>query len=99
MMDNEDIILKLSEAESRSKSNSHRLDEVEKRQNDFDKMLTSIALIAQRQDTMDSDIQEIKSDVKSLASKSGRRWDAIIEKILLGLAAALAAYIAARLFG
>lgn len=97
MADTQDLLVKITEVDARSKSNSHRLDEVEKKQADSDKMLTSIALIAQRQDTIDTDIKEIKTDVKTLAGKSAKRWDGVVDKIILAVVAGLVAYILTRI--
>jgi predicted nucleic acid-binding Zn-ribbon protein len=99
MADNntQDILIKLTEVDARCKSNTHRLDEVEKKQADNDKLLTSIALIAQRQDTIDNDIKEIKSDVKNLTSKSAKRWESVVDKIILAVVAALVAYVCTRI--
>ena len=87
-MTTEALSVKVAEAEARAKSNSHRLDEVEKRQADNDRVVASIARIAQRQDSMDGDLKEIKSDVKLLTGKSGRRWDAVVDKIIALITAA-----------
>jgi Flp pilus assembly protein TadB len=86
----------LKEVEQRSKSNSHRLDEVEKRQADNDKMLASIARMDQRQNDMDNDIKEIKTDVKTLTGKPGKRWENVVDKVVFTIVAALVAYILAR---
>lgn len=44
---------RLTEVEQRSKSNTKRLDEVEARQNDLDKLTTSVAKLATKQEDMD----------------------------------------------
>ena len=88
---NRDVIL--AEVEARSKSNSHRLDEVDRKLQDNEKMLTSIAIIAKRQDDMDGDIKEIKNDVKTLTTKPAKRWESVTEKILLLVVTAFVTYI------
>lgn len=93
----EEIAVKIEAVESRSKSNTHRIDAIEKHQTENDKMLNTITLIAQRQDTMDGDIKEIKGDVKSLTAKPARRWDMVIDKIILLLVAGVIAYILSRI--
>lgn len=55
-------------------------------------MLASIARLDQKQTDMDKDIKEIKSDVKTIAEKPGKRWDAIVDKVLLAIVAALVCY-------
>ncbi len=93
----EDIVEHLVKVEERAKSNSHRLDTVEKRQAEIGELVTSMATMAQKQETMERDVSEIKSKIDVLAAKPGKRWDAIVDKILLGIVAALVAYALAQL--
>lgn len=88
---------RLTEVEQRSKSNAHRLDDVEKRQDNLDKLTTSVSLLAEREERMESDVKEIKSDVKTLAEKPAKRWDAVVEKALLAVVAAVVAYFLGRM--
>lgn len=91
-MSETEIMTKLAETEQRSKSNTHRLDKVEEQIADNQNMLASLAAMAQRQDTMDGDIKEIKADVKVLTGKSGKHWDSVVEKMLLMVVAAIVTY-------
>lgn len=93
----EDIVEHLVKVEERAKSNSHRLDTVEKRQAEIGELVTSMATMAQKQETMERDVGEIKVKIDVLAAKPGKRWDAIVDKILLGIVAALVAYALAQL--
>lgn len=88
----EEMAVRVQQVEDRSKSNSHRLNDVEKKLTDNDQMLASIARLDQKQTDMDKDIKEIKSDVKTIAEKPGKRWDAIVDKVLLAIVAALVCY-------
>lgn len=92
-----DMEHRLTEVEARSKSNAHRLDDVEKRQDNLDKLTTSVSLLAEREERMESDVKEIKSDVKTLAEKPAKRWEAVVEKALLAVVAAVAAYFLGRI--
>ena len=96
-MEEMELIKQLTEVEQRSKSNSHRLDKVEERLADNEKMLASIHAMAQRQDTMDGDIKEIKADVKTLTSKPAKRWESVVEKVILAVVAAVVGVILAHL--
>lgn len=93
----EDLAVNLKEVEDRSKSNAHRLDEVEQKLKDNNKMLASIARIDQKLTDMDNDVKETKTAVKALEGKPAKRWDSIIDKILLGIIAALVAYSMSRI--
>jgi len=88
---------RLTEVEERSKSNKHRLDEVEKRQDNLDELVGTVKALAVREENVESDVKEIKSDVKSLTSKPGQKWDNLIDRIVWAVAAALVAFILAKL--
>lgn len=88
---------RLTEVEARSKSNSKRLDAVEKRQNDLGELVGTVKALAVREENMENDVKEIKSDVKSLTEKPGKRWDALVEKVIMTVAAALIGFLLAKI--
>ena len=96
-MDELEYERRLTEAEQRGKSNTKRLDELEKRQDNLDELTVSVAKLAEREQHMENDVREIKADVKTLAGKSGRLWDSLSEKVVLTLAAAVVGFVLARL--
>ena len=60
---------RLTEIEERSKSNSHRIDSLEKRQDNLDELVGTVKVLAVREENVETDVKEIKSDVKSLTGK------------------------------
>jgi outer membrane murein-binding lipoprotein Lpp len=92
-----DLEHRLTEVEARSKSNTKRLDEVEKRQDDLEVLATSVSALAAREERVESDVKEIKADVKTLAAKPGKRWDAIVDKAIWAVLAAIIAFLLGRL--
>lgn len=87
---------RLTDVEGRARSNSHRIDELEKRADDTEKLVTSVAVIAEKQSTMDGDIKEMKGDVKKLVEKPGKRWDGAVDKIIYAILAGVVAYLLAK---
>ena len=87
---------RLTEVEARSRSNTKRLDEVEKRQDDLEVLASSVSALAAREERVESDVKEIKADVKTLAAKPGKRWEAIVDKAVWALVAAVIAFLLAR---
>ena len=87
---------RLTVVEDRSKSNMKRLDEVEKRQDDQEKLISTVAVLASEQKTIKSDVTEIKTDVKELTGKPGKRWDGLVDKIIITIAAALVGFLLAK---
>lgn len=93
----EEMAIKVQRIDDRSKSNTHRLDEVEKKLEDNEKMLASIARLDQRQKDMDTDVKEIKADVKALAGKPAKRWESIVDKALMAAVTAIVGYVLIKL--
>ena len=88
---------RITDVEARAKSNTKRIDELEKRQDDLDDLVTTVKVLATREENVESDVKEIKRDVKDLTGKSGKRWDDLVEKIVWAIAAAVLAFISARI--
>jgi len=96
-MDEKDIEHRLTEIEGRSKSNTHRLDELEKRQDNLDDLVSTVKVLAVREEAVENDVKEIKNDVKSLTSKSGQKWDSLMDKIIWAVAGAVLAFLLAKI--
>lgn len=88
---------RLSKVEERAKSNSHRIEEVEKRQDDLGELVGTVKALAVREENVENDVKEIKSDVKTLTSKPGKRWDNLTDKIIITIAAAVVGFILAKI--
>ena len=88
---------RLTEIEERSKSNSHRIDSLEKRQDNLDELVGTVKVLAVREENVESDVKEIKSDVKSLTGKSGKLWDGMVEKIIMLVVAAVVGFVLAKI--
>lgn len=96
-MNEVEIVQKLEKIDQRCRSNTHRLDDVEKRQDDMEKLVTAVEVLATKQQAMESDVREIKVDVKAMAEKPGKRWDAVVDKIVWAVLAAVIAFLLGRI--
>ena len=88
---------RLTEVESRSKSNTKRLEEVEQKQTALEVLASSVKVLADREERLENDVCEIKADVKEIKGKPGKRWDSLVEKIIVAVAAALVGFALAKL--
>ena len=77
----ESIIKDLADIQQRSHSNTRRIEVLEKCQADLNQLVTSVALIAQKQEQMERGIEDIRGDVRTLLSKPAKRWESIVEII------------------
>lgn len=88
---------RLSKVESRSESNTHRIDELEKRQDNLDDLVSTVKVLALREESVENDVKEIKADVKNLTSKPARVFEDLKEKILYLIVAAVMGFLLAKL--
>ncbi len=88
---------RLTDVEARSKSNTKRLDDIEKRQDNLDTLVATVAVLAEKESNVENDVKEIKNDVKSIKEKPGKRWDSLVSQIISLLIAALVGFILAQI--
>ena len=87
---------RLAAVEERAKSNSHRLDEVEDRQNNLEELVGTVKVLAVREEAVEKDVKEIKSDVKSLTNKPAQRWESLVTQVISILVATLVGFLLAK---
>lgn len=88
---------RLTEVEQRSKSNTLRLDAMEKRQNNLDDLVGTVKVLYEKEERVESDVSEIKNDVKEIKEKPGKRWDGLVDKIIMTIAAAVIGFLIAKI--
>lgn len=88
---------RLVQVEDRSLSNSRRIEDIEKRQDNLDDLVSTVKVLAVREESVENDVKEIKADVKSLTEKPAKRYDALVEKIIYLIVAAVVGFLLARI--
>jgi hypothetical protein len=88
---------RLTAVEDRASSNTKRLDDVEKRQDSLDELVSTVKVLAVREEAVENDVKEVKIDVKTLITKPAKRWDGLVDKIVWAICAAVIAFLLARL--
>ena len=80
-----------------AENNARRLDDVEKRQDNLDELVSTVKVLAVRETQVEADVKEIKNDVKSLTSKPGQKWEALITQIITLLVVAVVGFVLAKI--
>ena len=88
---------RLSAVEQRSKSNSHRLDDLERQTEAVNNLATSVAVMAERVQNTGEKVDGLCTDVKELKAEPGKRWKGVVEKVVYIVVAAVVGYILAGL--
>lgn len=73
---------RLVETEQRARANTRRIEALEQQQRDLNKLVTAVEVLASRESGVESDVKEIKADVKRMTQKGAKRWDAMIDRVL-----------------
>ena len=74
-----------------------RVETLEERQDNLDKLVSTVSALAAREERMESDVKEIKADVKTLAEKPGKRYDSLVDKVVWAVLAAVIAFLLGRI--
>lgn len=95
-MKREDIEL-LKEIEQRSKSNTKRLDDHDKKLDELSDVYIALTKVNDKVDNIDNDVTEIKKDIKDIKSKPGKRLDQITGYVLSALIGGIIGYVLLKL--
>lgn len=102
-MTNEEFTVKLTEVDHRSKSNTHRLDKLEKETQSIHSLAESIAVLVNEQKNQTASIERIETNVETLdnkvealENKPGKRWESVTDKVIWTLLAAVIAFVLGR---
>lgn len=94
-MDELGIEHRLTAVERLAGETGQRLEEVERRQDNLDQLVASVAVFAKEQEHIQADVREIKADVKALTDKPGKRWETLMDRLICAAAGAVLAWIMA----
>lgn len=78
----EKYIQKIIENEQRSKSNSHRIDELENEQMNERDLIVSVKELATEVKHMREDVSKMDSRLTNIETKPAKRWEQIISLII-----------------
>lgn len=88
---------RLTQVESRAERNEGRIKKLEAETGTLQQMAASVSALAVREERVESDVKEIKADVKSLAAKPGKKYDDLVDKAVWAVLAAVIAFIFGRI--
>lgn len=95
-MEQEDIVVKLEAVDQRTRSNTHRIDDLEKDHEALNRLATAVEVMATKQDSMGSSVDKLADKVAALEAEPGKRWKFVVEKAIYFIVAAVMGFILAR---
>ncbi|RGX56015.1 hypothetical protein DWV16_06615 [Anaerotruncus sp. AF02-27] len=95
----DDLAVRLAEVDQRGKSNSHRIDDLEKRADTLQELTTSVKLLAANMERMASEQMKQGDRLTALEKQPGERWNSMTRTIFTTVVSALAGGLVAVLTG
>lgn len=92
-MTQDEMSEKIVEVDARSKSNKHRMDKMEERQDNLEQLTNAFSVMQNEQEYIKKDVSEIKTDVKTLAEKPAKRWESVITTAITVIVGAVVGYL------
>lgn len=90
-MSPEEMAIKITEVDARSRSNTKRLDELSGQIDAVNRLATAIEVMATKQDAMNDSVKQLEGKVDALEAKPAKKWDALAEKATWAIVAAIIA--------
>lgn len=83
----EKYIEKIAEIESRSKSNTHRIDEQEKKINNLEKTYSIMEKMDFRMGKVENAVERIDTKLENSEKQKGMKWDKLIDYLFYAILA------------
>lgn len=77
----DDLAVRLAEVDQRGKSNTHRIDNLEKRADTLQELTTSVKLLAANMERMASEQMKQGDRLTALEKQPGERWNSMTRTI------------------
>jgi SMC interacting uncharacterized protein involved in chromosome segregation len=95
--DIKDLSTRLAAAEEQHKTLFVRIDRQEKMVDTVHKLAMSVSELAHNLGTVQTKVDSLCEDVEEIKEKPAKRWDGLVDKILLTFAGALITYALAKI--
>lgn len=86
----------LGALEERVTENARRIGALEQGQESLLRLATAVEVLATKQENVAGSVAKLDRKMDAMEQRPGRRWDSLVDKILLTLAGAFAAFLLAK---
>ncbi|BDF66599.1 hypothetical protein CE91St43_05710 [Oscillospiraceae bacterium] len=95
-MEPEDLAVKLEAVDQRTRSNTHRIDDLEQDHKALNRLATAVEVMAAKQTSMGESVDKLTDKVEALEQEPGKRWRFVVEKAIYIIVAAVIGFALAR---
>ena len=94
----ETIAAKLQEALDLGKRNAGRIEKIERDHEALHEMATNIGVMGEQLKNVNQNVRTLTEKVEEIESKPAKRWEAVVEKIIIGFVSAIIGVLTGQLF-
>lgn len=87
---------RLTAVEDRAKSNQHRIEKLETSTEALNRLAASMEVMAEKQERVADAVEELDGKVTALEAKPAKRWDELVNKLVLVAATAFVTWFLSR---
>lgn len=87
---------RLTAVEDRAKANQRRIEKLETSTKALNRLASSMEVMAEKQERMADAVDELDSKVTALEAKPAKRWDELMNKLILVAATAFVTWLVSR---
>ena len=84
---------RLTEVEERAKSNQHRIEKLETSAEALNRLATNMEVMVEKQGQVAETVDKLDCKVTALEAKPAKRWDGLVDKLILVVATALVTWL------
>ena len=95
-MNNEDIVRELQQVQDKAARNEGRIKKLEENYSMLQELTTSVAVMDSQLKTLNGNVSALQTDINALKNKPAQRWDAVVDRVVWALVAAVVAYALGR---
>jgi len=99
-MTSEEMAVKVAEIEQRARSNTRRVEKLEVQTEAIQSLATSVEVLVKEQvhqteamDRIEKNVEKLDGKVEALENKPGKKWEMVVDKIILLVVGAVMALI------
>lgn len=100
----EETAFKVMEVEHRAVSNTRRIDKLEQQTEAIQSLATSVEIMVKEQghqteaiERIEKNVEKLDGKVEVLEQKPAKRWESVIEKVIISIVSAIMAFLLAKL--
>lgn len=95
---------RLTEAEQRGKSNTRRIDKLEQQTDAIQSLATSVEVMVKEQvhqteaiERIEKNVEKLDGKVEVLEHKPAKRWESVVDKVIMTIVGAIVGYMLVKL--